>query len=191
MFLLYLGEKRIEEHIVTKAEVGRGCFSLNEKAEYGSVLGLADIEYLTISEYGTQKREDATNENGTDYVSYDTMVTGDKIQLQYVKLLEKEESIGRNAGFDFKTYSRDNKYFSARMIINFNQMSLLNERFVEMLKTNKKIEVIIAESLEKKTKYFIFGFGKSYDGPDFLNPEEPFDEVYGSADLVVGVTWGK
>lgn len=192
MFLLYLGEKGTEEHIVTEGEIKRGCFALNERAEFGSVTGLMEEDYLGILEYQTQKKADATNENGTSYVGYDNiyMATGDKIQLQYVKFLEREESIGRNEGFVFKAFSPDNEYFPPRKSLNLCQISLLNKNFIEMLEINKEIEVIIAESMEEKAKYFIFGFRKKYYGPDFRNQKETFDEVEGSVDSVVAVTWG-
>lgn len=190
MFLLYLGEKGTEEHIVTEDEVKRGCFSLNERAEYGSVTGLIEEDYLGILEYQAQKKNDATNENGTSYVGYDNMATGDKILLQYVKFLEKDESVGQNESFGFKFYPPDNKYFPPSRIIDFHQMSLLNKNFMEMLETNKEIEVIIAESTEKKAKYFIFGFKKTYYGIDFMHPKETFDETDGSVESVVAVTWG-
>ena len=201
MFLLYLGEKGTEVHIVTEDEEKEGCFSLDRRAEYGCVLGLIEKDYLSILEYRTQKKDCATDEDGTAYIGYENMVRGDRVELQYVKYVssKKEESAGKSRNLDFTAIKRDpfappdKRFipFSGRKICNFYWASIHNSRFVDLLMSGEKIEVIICESEKPKQKYFIFGFeAKSRTAKDYKSRIQT-DEIRGSVESAVMVQWGK
>lgn len=184
MFSLYLGEKGTEEHIVTKSEVRQGCFALNEKVEFGSVLGLMDKECLLMYEYRTRKKRPASDRNGTRYASYDNMKTGDKVQVQYVKymLSKKEKRVGQ-----FNELEQEKYRHPPKGVFTFFRLSVLNEEFINLLRSGKKIEVIecryINEETDEKMKYFLFGF------EGYLPVEGDSYEVKGTVDRIVMCNW--
>ena len=201
MFLLYLGEKGTEVHFITENEARRGCFALNEKAEYGSVLGLIEKDYLSVLEYRTQKKDCATDEDGTAYIGYENLVEGDRVELQYVKYTpsKKEESAGKSRTLGFKALRRDpfappdNRFipFSGRRVCNLYWASINNSGFVDLLMAGEKIDVIICESENPKQKHFIFGFEvTSRTAKDYKGRIET-DEIRGTVESAVTVQWGK
>ena len=202
MFLLYLGERGTEVHIVTKVEEKGGYFALSEKAEYGSVWGwIEEKDYPSVLEYRTQKKDCATDEDGTAYIGYENMVEGDRVELQYVKYTpsKKEESAGKSRSLGFKAFRRDpfappdNRFnpFSGRRICNLYWPSIHNSGFVDLLMSGEKIDVVICESENPKQKYFIFGFeATSRTTKDYKGRIET-DEIRGTVESALAIEWGK